>query len=260
MPLNPEELERLTRFATESLESADKKWAAASRELVRNDQQRAASRLLEKASMSTPFPGVLSIEEEQAIVRWFFVLMADMRDSTGHLRSEKPTGSVVENGMHRLYLESSALLPTLANHVRARNGRVTEYLGDGVLAFLEAGDIKKTAGFTAAKDLAFECLAVCNDVVNPLLKSRYTLPPFSIGVGVALGQAMITVVGSGDDARAIAFGEPVYDASKLSKEDNEVAISEEMERRWPSSEGGKMRFKKFTSKSTSYVGFRVLSE
>ncbi len=181
----------------------------------------------------------------------YFVIMADMRDSTAHLRRDPPSDALVESGLHRLYLETSALLPTLAHHISAREGRVTEYLGDGVLAFFQASEIASSRVYSLGED----CLEVSNSIISAILAQRYGLPAVRIGVGLSVGPAIVTVMGSGNDARPIAFGAPVFEAAKLSKEDNQVIISTNMRDRWPKSSGGKRRFKQVTVRSND-VGFR----
>jgi class 3 adenylate cyclase len=205
MALSDGERDALKIFAAQSLDVADERWTVASVFLDARGREISA---LRKKALVTPYPGLESIEPERPEVRSYFVLMADMRDSTSHLRSEPPEGASIEDGMHRLYVETFGLLPTLACHIRSRSGRVTEYLGDGVLAFIEAGDIRKSAEFSAAHRLGEECLEICNDVLNELLQDRYGLPSIEIGVGLSVGQAVVTTIGSGEDEKVIAFGPP----------------------------------------------------
>lgn len=254
MGLSDREFEQLWEFAENSLNDADKRWSVASRLLIK-DAKREVQAFREKA-MATPFPGVPVVADETPEVRSYFVLMADMRDSTQHLTGDIPSSANVENGMHRVYLETSGLLPTIAYHVRRRKGKVTEYLGDGVLAFIEAVDLTEVKEFSMAHRVGEECLDICNEIVSVLLSDRYNLPAIEIGVGVSVGQAVVTIMGSGDDARPIAFGTPIFEASKMSKKRNAVVLSKAMRRQWPQGTSGKRQFKEVTVRGND-VGFRT---
>lgn len=253
MELKRDEQQELEQIAALNLDEADERWRHVS-PLMRKD-----SLLLESAKATTPFPGVPSVELGRPIVKDYFVLMADMRDSTEHLQEEPPPEAAVESGLHRLYLETAGLLPTLAHLVRSRGGRVTEYLGDGVLAFVKVEDLATASEYDNAVRLGDACLEVCNDIVAPLLQERYDLPRIEIGVGVACGQAIVTVIGRGDDQRAIAFGVPVFDASNLSKDRNEVLVSRNMRKAWPKGKGGLRRFKEHSTPK-GIVGYRTWRE
>ena len=186
------------------------------------------------------------------MVRDFFVLMADLRRSSAHLR-DGARGLTV-SGMHRVFLETSALLPTLSKLVSMRHGGVTEYLGDGVLGFFAVDDIEDTDEFVQACDVGDECLETCADIVNDFLEKRYHLPCLSLGVGISVGQSIVTTIGSGDDARPVAFGLPVFEVSRLSKGENDVLISKKMRELWPKSKGGQRQFKEVSIRN--FTGYR----
>jgi class 3 adenylate cyclase len=248
---------KLKQVANESLDLAELRWSHAETLL-----EKAAALAFKdsvsasKATIETPYPGVSSVETERPTVKYYFVLVADLRDSTTHLQTDPPQDANVSGPLHRLYLETSALLPTLAYHIRTEGGRVTEFLGDGVLAFTEVLDMSSSREFAKSVRLGEECLAVCNDIINPILWSRYNIPELEIGVGLSVGQAIITAMGLNEDARAIAFGEPVFEASKMSKARNQVALSGTMRRRWPKGKGGKRQFKAFNVRNDD-VGYKT---
>lgn len=79
-------------------------------------------------------------------------------------------------------------------------------------------------------------------IINKQLEEIYTLPNISLGAGMAIGNALVTLVGAPDNLQPKAIGECVWDASKLSDGRNTVHISEEIRLLWPTSEGGKMEF------------------
>ena len=97
--------------------------------------------------------------------------------------------------LQRVYYETSALLPALAFTISKNNGSVTEYLGDGVLAFFKVDEENVTKSIYEAIDAAKECLDYCLETINTVLKNRYGLPKLEIGIGLAYGEALVTLVG-----------------------------------------------------------------
>ena len=239
---------------------ADRRWSHAEtfleKAILREALLDSTSPLKER--IETPYPGVSSVETSRPTVKRYFVLVADLRDSTAHLKTALRRARS-SGALHRLYLETSALLPTLAYHIRLEGGRVTEFLGDGVLAFTEASDVSGSREFADSVRLGEECLSICNDIVNPILWSRYKIPELEIGVGLSVGQAIITAMGLKEDARAVAFGTPVFEASKMSKARNQVILSGTMRQKWPKGKRGRRQFKPVTVRYDD-VGYRTWKE
>ena len=80
------------------------------------------------------------------------------------------------------------------------------------------------------------------EIINPILYSRYQLPPVQIGIGLSVSKAIITLTGHGNFVKPTAFGICVFNASKLSKGFDEVMIDAALERKWPTAPDGTLRF------------------
>jgi class 3 adenylate cyclase len=194
----------------------------------------------------TKFPGMPLVDSEVPIVQRFAAFVADMRSSTSHLRT--PAG--MQSGIQRLYYETSALLPALTKVVTNHGGSVTEYTGDGVLGFYNVSDAPSGGDLLSVVDAGDDCIAVTKEIVNPILAERYRLPSLAIGVGIAIGPVLLSVIGVDGDLRPLGFGEAVFTASKLSKEENKVVVHESVDKAWPIGKGGLISFKKITVRDT----------
>lgn len=89
-------------------------------------------------------PGLPPIYEGQTIIGEFIALVADMRDSTNHLLQAISPKKADISDLQRVFYETSALLPSLAKVVSFHDGKTTEYLGDGILAFFLVDEEDKT--------------------------------------------------------------------------------------------------------------------
>jgi class 3 adenylate cyclase len=199
--------------------------------------------LMEKAAKSlskqrTPYPGVPFIVADRPVAKRYVVAVVDMRGSTRHLSEH--VGDI--GGIERVYYETSALLPATGILFGFSGGRIAEYTGDGLIAFFEVPNALEASDLLIAHARAEDALDLTQRIVNPKLERRYGLPALSIGVGLSIGMVMVTTIGTADDARITAFGQPVFDASKLSKGENKIALDRALEDAWPSSKGGKIAF------------------
>lgn len=111
--------------------------------------------------------------------------------------------------LQRLYYETSALLPALERAIQYEGGSVTEYLGDGVLALFAVEDDDEASAVYAAYEAAENCLGDIRAIVNDALGERYVLPPLRFGVGMALGRAVVSLMGIEGNSHTKAFGKCV---------------------------------------------------
>lgn len=146
--------------------------------------------------------------------------------------------------LQRIFYETAALLPAAAKVIGYYDGKVTEYLGDGVLGMFLASEDRRSEAVRQASRAARGCLECVRSIVNPILKERYKLPSLSIGVGLAFSRAIIMAVGLPGYRLPKVFGECVFYATKLSRLENEIAVDERMNNIWPQSSGGKLTFEK----------------
>lgn len=187
-------------------------------------------------------PGHSWVSDDRPVVDTFIAAVVDMRDSSKHLLQAISQKEAKVSQLQRVFYETSALLPAMAQTLKYRQGQVTEYLGDGVLALFRAepGDEENTIyrAYWASQD----CIGGARTIVNSELARRYSLPPLDLGVGLSCSKAIVTLVGLDGDKHPKAVGECVYRAAKLSKGKNEVHVDAWLRKTWPSGEKGILRF------------------
>ncbi|MCU4379630.1 hypothetical protein [Acinetobacter haemolyticus] len=183
----------------------------------------------------------------------FIAIVCDIRKSTERLKTLRGELKGIESGIQRVFYETSALLPSLEVTINFFEGKVTEYLGDGLLGFIQYKDAQNIYGaFRASK----ACVTLTRDIVNYKLWDKYNLPPLDLGVGLALSPAMIRVV---TENHVKAFGECVWKATKLSDGVNIVQIDDKLKEEWPVAKTGGISFIKRTTKS-GYAGYKAFPQ
>ncbi|WP_421535063.1 hypothetical protein [Pseudomonas marginalis] len=218
----------VTKSAKDGLDLAIKNWAKIEH-LMRTPfpetEYVAVSVVTPRLSLvETCIPGHPRIEEENPEVDEFIALVVDMRNSSDRLKS-KEIYPHIDSGIQRIYYETSALLPALAQTVLLNNGHVTEYLGDGVLVLFKVDVQSRKKSINEAYDAAYNCLHCTRVIVNELLYERFSLPGLNLGAGLSISQAIITFVGMPGNRQPKAIGECVWDASKLSVGENKIYVS-----------------------------------
>lgn len=201
--------------------------------MVRADsQQTAVSRI----------PGYPLVALNHDKVDRFIALVADIRNSSQHLLCAISTKTASVSELKRVYYETSALLPALEKTIEYEGGAVTEYLGDGILSLFPVDEASSEDAIRSAYQAARNCIAGTLEIVNSELSDRYGLPPLQIGIGLGLSQAIVSLVGLDQRRHPKAIGRCIYNATKLSDGVNEIYADEAMEREWPQSKEGKLRF------------------
>ncbi|HIF9289536.1 TPA: hypothetical protein ACX6Q0_001510 [Photobacterium damselae] len=244
--MNNEQKNLLRQLICANLDNAERIWDKEGAQLgVGNECFDSKSRQLEKSESVTSFiPGYPLVSTDTNEVASFIALVADMRNSSKHLLCEMSLKKAKVSMLQRVYYETSALLPALAKTISFEKGAVTEYLGDGVLAFFKVDDTDPSESIYAAHRAAKNCINTCRMIVNEELFKRYELPALDIGVGLASSKALITLVGLDGAKQAKAFGECVFRATKLSGGTNEIYVDKRLDAMWPVSlTGGGMSFK-----------------
>lgn len=241
--LNDSQKEIIRNLVKRNLNRAEEVWKKVGLELGFNESLSLDSMLKAEEAPSN-IPGHSLVSDDNPQVSTYIALVADMRNSSGHLLqhiSEK-TSKVTQ--LQRVYYETSALLPALAQTIKFRGGAVTEYLGDGVLSlFLIDEDMDDWSKVLyAAHAAAEDCINDTRLIVNDEIYQRYRLPSLDIGVGMSLSKALVTLVGLAEEKQAKAIGECVFRATKLSSGTNEIIVDESIKNVWPKSKGGMLRF------------------
>lgn len=214
------EINSIKKVIDESLDKAEKHWMQGGWRIATESMTFDSSNYEPSRLPNHPFVG-----DEKTIIDDFIALVADMRGSSHHLNDNYDRGlrkSYLDSGLQRVYYETSALLPALAQTVKLKKGSVTEFLGDGVLAFFPKDDGINSIinSYKVAKIIVTEV----RDAINDVLHERYNLPSIDIGVGLASSKAIVNLVGIDGNKHPKAFGECVFKATKLSSGTNEVLI------------------------------------
>lgn len=253
--LSKGERDEVKGIVEESLDRAEQLWRSVGKEL----SMEAMDGVLKKAEVQpSKIPGHSLVSDAEETVGEFIALMADMRGSSTRLVTAISEKRASVSQLQRVFYETSALLPALAKTIQYKDGGVTEYLGDGVLALFKVDAKAQDQAIYSAYWAATNCVTDARQIVNNAIGERYGLPSINIGVGLGLSKAIVTLIGLPGEKQAKVIGECVYRASKLSKGMNEVYVDRFLKGRWPKSNGG---FLQFHPKSVRDVeGFLVIGK
>lgn len=253
--LDKAQREIVRKLVIDNLDRAEKVWKQVGVELTLKESLTLDSAMKAEAAPSK-IPGHLIISDDNPKVSTYIALVVDMRESSKHLLQHISDKTAKVTQLQRVYYETSALLPALAQTIKFRNGVVTEYLGDGVLSlFLVNKDMSDcTKVLYAAHDAAKDCIGDARTIVNEEIYSRYNLPSLDLGVGISMSKALVTLVGLSNEKQAKAIGECVYRATKLSYGINEIIVDDSIKSTWPVSKVGILRFQATNKRGvTGYI-------
>lgn len=247
--------EEIIKIVNESLDRAEEMWENTLEKLkiIANAQD-----------TETNIPGHKYLGKDRYKSDQFLAIMIDMRNSTKHLIEAIGAPAKVSQ-MERVFYEVSALLPASATIIENADGGVTEYLGDGLLALFQFPGDKDGKDNTKKRDeicrkvfnVAMDLLEILKTIINPILKDRYNLPEIEIGIGMSYSPVIITHFGIQTYSQVKVIGRCIYDVSKLSKLNNEIAISRTLEMAWPTSKGGLLSFTKQGFDNNKITGYIV---
>ena len=240
--LTETEKEQIQKIVNESLDKAEQHWNDGGYLLEEKTAGLEDINLeAKRESESSEIPGYPVVQDDETKIDEFIALVMDMRDSSKHLMENIASAKVTE--LQRIYYETSALLPAVDQTIKFQNGGVTEYLGDGVLAFFKIEEDKDESVRTAYR-VAKNIIDDTRKIVNSILEKRYNLPPLDIGVGLAASKALISLVGlQGEKKHPKAFGKCVFRATKLSSGKNQIYIDAVLKDMWPTAPRGILNFK-----------------
>lgn len=239
------ELEDLIQNALNRAENIYKK--------VEPDLKKATVYLSLNESVETDIPGFPLIEEGEPEVSQFVAFVLDVRGSTLHLL-QACSKSKVEKLERTLY-ETTAINTMGGYIIKKYGGGITEFLGDGFLAFFK---IDKKEDVYKASNAANDCLNEGMTLVNSILNKRYNLENINIGIGMAYSQAIIMLLKINNKLYPKALGECVYRASKISNGFNQILFDDHLKLFWPTSKNGKVQFVEVPHKHSKDVkGFKM---
>ncbi|HGG8808505.1 TPA: adenylate/guanylate cyclase [Enterobacter hormaechei subsp. hoffmannii] len=231
-----------------ALDRAELHWENGGKTIVVHESLAKANLGMEGYAIDAAVPSMLSghpwVSEDETIISEFVAFVADMRDSTKHLLNAISAKTAEVSQLQRVFYETSALLPALAKTVEFEQGQVTEYLGDGILAFFKVSEDNRADAMYRARRAAIDSIEDTRNIINIALSERYSLPALDIGVGLAMSKAIVSLVGLPSSKQPKAFGECVFRATKMSSGRNEVCVDERMQKFWPKSKGGRVVFRR----------------
>lgn len=207
------------------------------------------ARVEEPYSISSE-PQFAELENYFGMAAHSVILSVDLRQSSKR---------AVEIGAKNTYLTMHTYLPTMAELVAMATGKIVGLRGDGLFAafgLAVKGNAQQTQTelATSVKN-ATNCgkgmLETIDDIINPLLARKGIRGDLSIGVGIAVGEVVVTRIGIRDANEITVYGPPVNQACKLCSKVSGVALTKTAEQCYPTSKGGRMRFSPFEG------GFRV---
>jgi len=253
--LDSGQITEISHVVEQALDKAERIWQKHG--IALNENFRATGDSLEKyEKVPSRIPGRPNVEAGKEEVGTFIALVADMRESNQHLMAAISGTKASE--LERVFYETSALLPAMERTIQFKQGAVTEYLGDGVLALFSVDEDEPEAAIRASFGAAENCLSRTRKIVNDALSRRYGLPRLAVGIGLAMSKAVISLVGLEGNSHAKVTGRCVYFATKLSGGVNEIAVDKVIRSKWPKSKGGELRFKSVTRRNTE--GYLVSRE
>ncbi len=247
--MNNENKQIITQVISVALDRAERHWKNGGFRIVTGNQEYARADSVSEGmamdkAVSSEIPGHPWVSSDETIISEFVAFVADMRDSTKHLMNAISGKTSDVSQLQRVFYETSALLPALAKTVEFEGGQVTEYLGDGVLAFFLVDETNKKEAMYKARLAALDTIGDMRNILNETLYERYSLPPLDLGVGLAMSKAIVSLIGLPSYPQPKAFGECVFRATKMSSGRNEVVIDERMWECWPTSKNGQLRFQR----------------
>jgi len=241
--LTRDQKEEIRSIVIQSLNKAEKHWENGGYQLSREHAAFNEAALSKAESELSKIPGHPKVQDTDTVIDEFIALVADMRGSSKHLMCAISEKKSKVTGLQRVYYETSALLPAIAQTIKYKGGNVTEYLGDGVLALFKVSSDKKSDTIYSSYNAAKNIISDTREIVNQELYQRYSLPVINLGVGLSLSKTLVSLVGLEGEKHPKAFGECVFRATKLSIGTNVVITDEFLRRMWPSSDGGRLKFK-----------------
>lgn len=253
--LTQEQKNEITKLVEENLDRAENIWHEVGDKLVKFSEAVTMDSREKFESVPSLIPGHSIVYEGKPKVETYIALVADMRDSSGHLLQAISGRTTTVSQLQRVYYETSALLPALAQTIKYKDGVVTEYLGDGVLSLFLVKNIDDEAtrykAIYAAYDAASNCIGDTRDIINHQLLHRYNLPALNLGVGLSMSEALVTLIGLKSEKQAKVVGECVYRATKLSAGVNEISVDEMMKKSWPKGKAGTIGFRSISRRSVN---------
>ena len=252
--LTNEQKAEIVTIIEQSLNLAEQFWKQSGRKLI--VESSTESNLAADSIIPSNLPNHGTINTNNSVNQEMIAIVVDMRNSTRHAKTQVRD----INPLQRIFFETYALLPAIHRTIQFENGRVTEYLGDGILGFfaLDPDSSDKDKVIHGVSKTAKRIIVDVRNLLNDAIQKKLSLPEsekINLGIGLAHSQTIIHAIGLQGEKHAKAFGSCVYDATKLSSGMNEIFVSENLQAIWPKSDRGKMKFKRFDK--DNFIGYKL---
>jgi len=213
------------------------------RRLAQDNLERASKALtglmtekLAKA-MLADLPGYARLKLGSAVKVDAVVLFVDMRSSTKR---------AMRIGPEKTFLTMHALLPVLARLIEANGGYIVGYRGDGLFGVFGINSQGKNPPDMDVEELlrqavtcGMQMVEAVERVVSPALEENDVPGGVKVGVGIDMGEIIVTRIGLNIGFEVTAYGDAINNAAKLcARASNEVYLSETADEAYPSGPGG----------------------
>ena len=189
-------------------------------------------------------PRFMDIGTAGGVGGWAAVLSVDLRHSSK---------IAIESGPKDTFQIIHTYLPTMVELVARADGLIGGLRGDGLFAmfgFTEYEDSQRRAlpakKYEDAVSVATRCgkamIEATTEIINPLLRSVDLDSNLQIGVGIEVGDVVVTKIGIGDAVEHTLYGVPVNHACKAATGCNEVILAKGAHNTYPTSKDGKVTF------------------
>lgn len=172
---------------------------------------------------------------------WAAVVFADLRNSSNR---------AIEIGARHTFISMHCLIGGLAYLIQEEKGCVANFRGDGLFGLFgldDDGDNPQDMDASRVTQKATTCgigmVEMVEKIVNPILIKHNIKGDLRIGVGVDIGQVVITRIGLPNTNELTAYGPPVNKAAKLCGGNQSVQVSERVEDVYPAGKNGQISFK-----------------
>jgi class 3 adenylate cyclase len=193
----------------------------------------------------TDLPTFKVLRHSKGLSAWAVVLAVDLRRSTF---------LAMKCGAERMFVLMHTYIPTMAYLVEEAGGKTIGLRGDGLFAGFGITELTGS-GNEVTQQVAAD--ALCNSVssgkamiecvqelITPLMKEEGIDETLRIGIGIEVGDVVITRIGLESASEVTAYGPAVNRACKLlaNKGQNEIYMSNTAYDMFPSSKEGRLKF------------------
>ncbi len=238
--------EEIDRFARECYHKANS--ATETIQFSLNERySKSAGRMQAKAPYHIGHtPRFIDLGTSRGVGGWAVVLSVDLRGSSK--RAD-------EIGAEDTYLTMHTYLPTMAELVAKSKGYVGSLRGDGLFAVFGFTEYEKGVRASVPEEVGKEAIRnatkcgkgmieATTSILNPILEENDKMGELRVGIGVCVGDVVVTQIGVGDAFERTLYGTAVNNSCKAASHGtNVMVLTNQAKRIYPSGDGGKIAFR-----------------